>query len=196
MRITSELIDHAEFHTGIWLQSTNRPGWYYFSKRKNFNKITNSAFAETVDAPLREIITFLHSKKIKTTPSCAGHLYPRKKLSLLYKNIAEEGDLIRTKGLYLSDVQNQKMYRFYNPEYSIPWRKDEFVEKMYHYQQKGIFGVRLNTKLKNTGLCELQIPGAKIYQRDNALFFAIEEKNNDSLWKAITEKIKRSLYAY
>jgi hypothetical protein len=73
MKITPELIPHSEFHTGCWLQNANKPGWYYFMKRKNANVIINDLFIETVDEPLRELVTFLHSRNIKTTPSCSGH---------------------------------------------------------------------------------------------------------------------------
>lgn len=193
MQITPELIDHTEFHTGLWLQNAANPGWYYFSKRKNPNIISRHSFIESVDKPLKDVVNFLHKNGIRTTPSCSGHLFPGHKIEKLYRSISVEADLIKSRGIYLKDVQTDKLFLFRNKNYELPWSKTDFINSLMQYQTKGILGIRLHRKLNAENILRETPDKVESYLRDNILFFLCENANNEKCWKEITALVKKNV---
>ncbi len=197
MKITPELIPHSHFQNGIWLLPVNGSNWYYFLKKKNTNTISNNDFIESVDGPLKELVKFLHRKKIKTTPSCAGHHLGTNNLKNKYKGLYEDGKHIKNGGLQLMDIQNRKLYNYQDKNYQLPWNKEEFVTELRSYQQKGIIGLRLgNRKTVKEKLLKLKIEGVSVTEKDKILFISINEtsrEKNKKKWKEITKAVKESL---
>src|SRR5215213_6746561 len=105
MSITPALIPHSEFHTGRWLLPVERPGWYYFQKKKSHHTITNKDFLKSVDKPLRKVVRLLHKKGIKTTPSCSGHHISERNLEKIYLALEKDKEDIRNGGLQLKDIE-------------------------------------------------------------------------------------------
>src|SRR5204862_7330019 len=105
MKITPEFIPHEQFHKGIWLQPVNRPSWYYFMKMKSTNDIKNEDFMESVDAPLKELVSFLYQRDIKTTPSCSGHHKSEMNFEEIYDALEKDKEEIRNNGLQLKDIE-------------------------------------------------------------------------------------------
>src|SRR5690242_20563429 len=105
MKITPALIPHEHFHKGIWLQPVDLPCWYYFMKMKNENDIKNKDFLDSVDAPLKELVSFLHQRGLKTTPSCSGHHKSAKNFEKIYDVLEKDKEEIRNEGLELKDIE-------------------------------------------------------------------------------------------
>src|ERR1700740_84695 len=195
MKISPELIPHEQFHTGIWLQSEERPSWYYFTKRKSTNKISNKKFDKSLDKPLKEIVLFLHKQGIKTTPSCAGHTKTRAEFKKIYQELKKDEQLIKTKGLHLKNVETAKVYFCYDQNYELPWSKDEFLKKIMTYQKHGVLGIRLgNRKRIKNELLNLSIKGVDIIERNHVVLLLTRsgnERKKNKTWKEITNSIKR-----
>jgi hypothetical protein len=193
MRITPELIDHRDFHRGIWLRCVQDPAWYYFSERGNPNLVSSKRFAHTVDPELRELVLFLHSRGYRTTPSCAGHLYSKNRLRRIFRNISREKERIRKHGIYLQDPQTEKVYRFKQETYELPWCEEEFVSKLYSYQQKGIIGVRVGNALQVDELENCCPEGILSYTEGDIRFFYLPEIGHKKAWHELTRRLKQLL---
>ena len=196
-KITAELVPHSQFHKGIWLQAIEEPGWYYFMKKQNHNRIINNGFMESVDGPLRELVSFLHHKNIKTTPSCAGHHIGERSLEKIFLALKKESDKIRDKGLDLKDVETGKHYFCHDEDYTLPWNKNHFIKKLSEYQQRGVIGIRLgNRKKAKEQLLKLNVDGSSINEKDSILFIFADESHkgdNRTTWGQITKEVKRIL---
>jgi len=194
MKISPELIPHTQFHTGAWLLSVERPDWYYFRKKSKPSKITNKRFLKTIDRPLRSLVSFLHSKGIKTTPSCSGHHFSERNLEKMYDNLEADRDAIQTRGLQLKDVETGKTYFFRDKNYSLPWSREEFISQVTTYQKKGVLGLRLG-KHKNImqHLLKLNVNGASIKKDKGIILFFTDNETGDNTkaWKKITKEVKR-----
>ncbi|MCE3260111.1 MAG: hypothetical protein K0S12_1752 [Bacteroidetes bacterium] len=195
MKITPALIPHSEFHTGSWLQNSENPGWYYFSKRKNKNIILNDGFIESVDEPLRDLVTFLHSRNIKTTPSCAGHYISDRDLSKIYDTLEEDQEHICGKGLHFKDVESNRLYFYKDQDYTLPWTRDKFLDEISIYQHRGVLGMRLGNRKKiKDNLLKLQMDGVITDVRDSILFiFTDQPGENNWKWREITKEVKKIL---
>ncbi|MBA3704900.1 MAG: hypothetical protein H0W84_03065 [Bacteroidetes bacterium] len=162
---------------------------------ENSNDITNDYFMESVDASLKELINFLHSNGIKTTPSCAGHNENEKYFEKIFDTLEKDKEEIRNCGLQLKDIQSGEIYLFENKEYMLPWIKKDFLQNVSKYQKNGIIGIRLQGKEKED-ILRLQIPGVKIVEKDNILFIRTLENTTADInekWKLITTEIKNVL---
>jgi hypothetical protein len=194
MEITPEFIPHSEFHKGKWLLSVERPGWYYFMKKKNGNIISNPSFLETVDEPLKDLVSFLHQKGIRTTPSCAGHFKTERNLLPLYDWLEEDKREITGNGLKLKDVETGTFYLFQQWNYLIPWSRETFITELESYQQHGVIGMHIehNKKIKKR-LLNIIVEGTSIREQDGIVFIFTNENNkgdNRETWKKITEMVK------
>lgn len=187
---TPAFIPHEEFHKGSWLLSVERPGWYYFWEKENQNDITNPGFSDTVDEPLRDLVTFLHGKGIKTTPSCAGHHINGKNFEKIYAGLEIDKAAIRNGGLQLQDIESGKIYAFRDEEYLLPWKKEDFLRRAMTYQEDGIIGIRADGVAKER-LLSLCIPNVKIQEKDSIVLIRTlnDGSNIHDKWKHVTNKV-------
>lgn len=196
MKISPELIPHSQFHTGVWLKP-QETDWYYFLKKSNTYAITQAGFMESVDKPLKKLVKYLHSRGIKTTPSCAGHFIRNKDLEKKFTRLQKDGEEIRNGGLVLSDVQNGDKYLFKDKNYRLPWNKKDYVKAFDRYQQKGVIGIILkNNTASRKQLLNLDIDGLKVIDKRPVLLFLMDhdrKKENRRAWKRLTKEIKAIL---
>ena len=197
MTITPDLIPHTEFHTGIWLLSTRRPEWYYFMKKKNVNHISAPAFIKTVDRPLRGLVKFLHKHGIKTTPSCSGHHIRERDLDTIYSALEKDRTEIINEVLRLKDVETGEIYFYRDKNYQLPWMRQEFIDRVSIYQQKGVIGLRLDHhEEEKARLLKLKISGITIEERDGIVFLFTDGENkgdNQHIWRRATRAVKKLL---
>ncbi len=194
-KITPALIPHHRFHEGMWLQSVERPNWYYFVKKKCEHKTSSTKFLKSVDGPLRELVKFLHRKKIVTTPSCAGHHIGEKNFDSVYSSLEKDKKHILNGGLRLKDVETGKIYLFADKKFQLPWSREEFIEKVSDYQEYGVLGIKFGRKKKlKEKVLQLRIDGVKIKEEDKTVFIFTHEKklgSNTHKWSEITKAIKK-----
>jgi hypothetical protein len=201
MKITPALIPHADFHKGTWLLSVERPGWYYFMRKKNLNTITNKNFLKSVDKPLRRLVKWLHERGIKTTPSCSGHHISERDLEKIYSGLEQDRDAIRNGGLKLKDIETGSMYYYKDSNYNLPWNKQDFIDEVTVYQQTGVIGLRLgNRKREKEKILELfrNFPanGITVEEKDSIILIFTNENqtgNNKKTWKKITRVLQTVL---
>ena len=194
MIITPELIPHENFHTGIWLQTVERPSWYYFRKQVNRNDIINPDFMQSVDEPLKELVAFLQKRGIKTTPSCSGHHKSLRSLETIYKELEEDGYFIKNGGVKLKNIETGDEYFYKNENYAQPWTKRDFLQKLMTYQRNGVLGIRAG-KLKRIKerLLNLKIRNARVLEKDHVLLFLTESRSQADIlgtWQEITRQVK------
>jgi len=191
--ITPDFIPHTEFHTGKWLLAPSSC-WYYFLKTPNENIISNRHFLESVDEPLKELVDFLHSKEIQTTPSCSGHHFSEKNFELVYDCLEKDKEKIRNGGLKLTDIETKQEFLFKNADYNLPWGKEEFLNEAKSYQQKGILGIKLAVRKDEIQkILKLKFDGVKIWESDLIVFIYVNgytTGSNRETWKLITTEIK------
>src|SRR5690348_4831948 len=117
MIASPQFILHSEFHKGIWLLPVEGSKWYYFIKCDNPNHITNENFLESVDEPLRELVRFLRTRNIRTTPSCSGHNFDKYYFELIYSDLKKDQKKIRKEGLLLKDIESGTIHLFRDKKY-------------------------------------------------------------------------------
>jgi hypothetical protein len=190
-RPSPDFVPYSQFHTGVWLLSEKRPGWYYFMKKKNDHLIQNDEFKESVDPPLRDLIEFLHERNITTTPSCSGHCKSERNFAKLWDDLkADEAD-VRQDGLMMKEIESGERFHYRDPAYELPWTKETFIDRVTDYQQKGIVGLGVNGEIKNQ-LLHLKCDGITTEERDGYVFFRIIEGDGDNRekWKWLTSQVK------
>jgi hypothetical protein len=191
-RITPAFIPHDRFHKGVWLQSVKRPGWYYFLEKENDNVITNGDFAESVDPPLRELVRFLHGRGIRTTPSCAGHHKSEGNFETIFDQLEQDKADIRNGGLELKDVESGDRFVYREKNYSLPWSRKTFIDRILDYQSNGVIGIRAGEREKEQ-LLQIRLPGVRVEEIDSIVFIFTEEDPRESIaekWSRITLTVK------
>jgi hypothetical protein len=163
------------------------------SQKKNPNNIRDHKFINSVDKPLRKLVRFLHRSGIKTTPSCSGHHIRERSLEKIYDALLEDLEAIRNEGLKLKDVETGRHYFYNDPNCALPWSRQQFLEEVGEYQQKGVIGLRMgrHKKLKQR-ILNLEIEGTIIKEKDSIVFVFTDEDNkgdNRKLWRRITKAI-------
>lgn len=192
MKLLTHLIPHTDFHKGIWLSNENVP-WYFFLKTKRENKIPNSpSFYGSVDDCLIPIVKKLHNNNIPTTPSCAGHFENRKYYSEIYDLLKIFEENLKT-GEILHDDENDRQFYYENKNYTLPWSKNIFLDKINDYQKNGVIGFSDNNgkifkRLKNKGYSKLFDNGITI--------ITIKPKNISDMeksWKVVYNDLSNNL---
>lgn len=199
MIITPDFIPHKNFHLGSWLIEKDNPSWYYFHPKrdlKNFNYSKN--FYETLDKPLREVVKFLHQNNVDTTPSCAGHFYPKEIFRETYGSLKGNEKNIRGKGLILQNPETGEFFKYRNSDYVLPWDEETFVDRAMGHQTKGCLGLKPQDNKLSKHLTSKPISGFKTYfDRDNNIVIfvtdsnSVEEKNDK--WNNFTNQIMKLL---
>lgn len=204
LKITPALIPHEKFHTGTWLLPVKRMGWYYFMKKKASHTILNRSFLGTVDNPLQNLVSWLHRRGIKTTPSCAGHHLSRHRLEEIYDGLLLDRNEIRAGGLLLTDVETGQAIQFRDEHYRLPWTRREFIDEAFSYQKRGVLGLHLEN-FENAMQNILRLPewlrkrginGVTMKSKGSWLFIFTTEatpKETKDVWKMITRRIKNAL---
>ncbi len=196
LHITPELIPHKLFHTGVWLLPVKRPDWYYFLKKSNHNAIENKGFISSVDKPLRPLVSWLHKRGIKTTPSCSGHHMAERSLGKIYEQLKEDGKEIRKEGLLMQDIESGEIFLHQNPRYKLPWNKRDFLRKAVVYQCTGVVGIKIpDSKTVKDKVNGLNIPLVSASESKGILFVFVESRTgeNSPAWKAVTKGLKKIL---
>lgn len=191
-RVTPEFIPHDQFHKGIWLQSVKRPGWYYFMEKENENIITNEQFLQSVDGPLKELVSFLHQRGIRTTPSCAGHHKSEGNFEAIYDQLMQDTKDIRNGGLELKDVETGERYVYSEKNYTLPWSRESFIAGVLDYQAGGVIGIRVAGREKEK-LLQLRLPGVEVKEKDSIVFIFTGEDPAENIaekWRKITLEVK------
>lgn len=194
--VSPGFIAHEFFHRYTWLLPETHDKWYYCIPRENKNfEISYQNFSKSVDKDLKELIEFLHSKNMATTPSCAGHFHKPSDYYKVYKFLKEDEEKIKNEGMFFFDYEKGKYYFVRDEEYKIPFQPDEFILDGIDYQKKGVIGITSKNKEDVDILKELKHEKFNKKIDGNIVIFttkAENEKQNKNNWKSFTDLIKKS----
>lgn len=162
------------------------------------NQISNDQFMESVDAPLKELVQFLHRQQVRTTPSCSGHFRRREEYKKVFAALEQDQEQIHQEGLKLKDIETGKVYHFQHKNYRLPWQEEEFLDRIMTYQHKGVLGMRLGHKRAiKKQILSLEFNGVRFEEKENVVLILLEkpsEASNINSWQKITEAI-RSIFS-
>jgi len=191
MKIKSDLIPHNQFHKGLWLQTEKSPWYFFYETPREYHLPKSNSFYKTVDESLLDLVKLFHSKSIPTTPSCSGHIQPLMHYAKLFNTIKSAQNDIRNNGVELMNPETNRKFFYKNPNYSLPWNKEEFLLNMENYQKKGVLGFidkdDLHEKLNNLTPVE----------HDNGVTLILTNSNDEESisknWDEIYKMVKSNL---
>jgi hypothetical protein len=140
--LRADLVPHHEWAIRRWFYAN--PIWYYHRRSAQHEICAGGRFYQLVDPELRELCQVLNDAGIRTTPSCAGHSYPRSRFEQIWQELSREAPLIRTTGLVVKDSENDRPYLFHQSDYELPWPGfDAFYREAGAHQDIGYLGLIL-----------------------------------------------------
>lgn len=195
MHISADMIDHGIFHSGSWLLPIERPVWYYFMQGSRMPVRYDRRLIESVDKPLRRLVSFLLEAGFATTPSCSGHDHPCKHFSRIYDSLQKDEHDIRDAGLRLAEIGNGLQVTFHDRRYCLPWSRSEFIGTALMHQLYGVIGINLSGHdLEAKRLLEIDWPGVSV-NRDGSLVQihtdTTEVGDYYALWRKVTGEVMR-----
>jgi len=192
VKLNPNLIPHSEFHKGLWLQTEKSPWYFFYKTPREYPIPTGDSFYETVDENLLDLVKFLHSKNIPTTPSCSGHVKPIMEYATLFNTIKNVQNSIKSDGVNFVNPETNRKFFYKNPKYRLPWDKEEFLSEMGEYQKRGVLGF-VDSNLNHEWISK-KIPCT----HDNGITLILTKSDNEDklkrTWKSITQIIKENLH--
>jgi hypothetical protein len=190
LKLYPDLIPHNFFHKGIWLNTPNFD-WYYFIQRdRGFSVPKNDGFNKTLDPFIIPVVSHLHKSGIPTTPSCSGHFHNGTKYIKVYNGLIDNQKIINTQGVEMTDSETGQRYYYKNKNYKLPWKRDEFVDKVLDYQRKGVLGLY---DPRSYFYDNLEVDNFEtIKDQDITLYIGdfMNEKECKNSWKGFNQKIR------
>lgn len=139
--ISSSIIPMEKFPTKRWFTSSGDSLWYYHAPRGKVDLPTSSDFTSSLDPFVKPLVDFLHLRRVKTTPSCSGHSHDEDHFLKVWFKLARDAQSIKSKGLVLTDVENNRTFLFRDRDYQIPWRSfHDFFSDISKDQKRGYLG--------------------------------------------------------
>lgn len=190
-----EFTPHEEFHKFRWLKSSGGK-WYY--RLKDFKPCVlpkNQNFHQSLDPELQKVVSYLHGKKIPTTPSCSGHFHSPDQWAEKWEDLMSECKEIRGHGLKLTDPEDNFSTTLKDPAYNLPWSKKSFVERAAEHQKFGVLGLYDPGNFFAKKISHAKIPNSQM-KKDGALtLFLTSPRNAQELkecWSKFTEALTKN----
>jgi hypothetical protein len=188
MKLNPDFIPHDEFHKGFWLK-TPRCDWFFFlNQPRKFEIPTSSKFYTTLDDGLKDLVQLLHKNKIPTTPSCTGHIQNKDKHIDIFDSINGLKDKVKKDGVIMFNPETSGKFFYKNPKFSLPFSRNEFLERINEYEKWGVLGIVDNQDLFEK--IQKEIPVNKL---DDILLIFTKgdtQKKIDKNWSEITKIFK------
>lgn len=144
-RIVASVVGPHRFSRYRWVvPEDNHPsGWHYGILRETKSKGSLQVDMNTVDPPLRRLVSSLHARQIKTLPSCAGH-HGRtpERVQVAAQDLQRQERAIQTQGLVVADVEDGSTYTILDPDWKSP-SLGQLLAGVRHWEGVGYAGVVL-----------------------------------------------------
>ena len=181
------LVPHQSFHKFDWYKSEHTP-WYFHEYTDKVNVLsTGENFIESVDIILRPLVQILHSKNIRTTPSCSGHFYVKEHYDEIFSKLHLQAKLIREKGVEFTNVETGEKRFYHNPEYLLCYNREEFIDIVSDYSKRGIIGFEDPLSFYYIKLMENPIEFTHIFQQNGFTFVYVFPEHLTQLFHVWTE---------
>ena len=180
MKIIPNFIAHQIFHKGYWLNPVNYNSWYYFQPTKrDFSHQLPKNFYSSLDNQFKDIVPYLHQNGIPTTPSCTGHFKKESIFKNVFNDLKNQKNIINKDGLLLQNPETGEFLNYYDPNYNLPWDKDQFVNKCSEYQKKGCFGMIINDYYLKNELMDMDFNADTYWDDSDKCFIIITNPENE-----------------
>jgi hypothetical protein len=192
VQATPDFVPHDLWPDKIWLlplEPTKEP-WYYYAPRTHPpSDLMNPGFLESVDAPIRPLVKWMHEHGIQTGPSCAGHEISPGGFQEIWQGLLEDAAKIRGPGLALKDIENGDLYVMRDPEYRLPWYDfKQFFDKADQHRLVGYLPFSTHD-LRGEQLIG-RWDGYEITSPEYSQYRIKTERPDPEVWKEITAQIE------
>jgi hypothetical protein len=144
MFLHADFVPQSQMFLRRWFKPKTHAEWFYHAPltKPTVSNKQEHEIIKTLDEPLRDLFMFLSINGFKTLPSCSGHFLTKNDQRKKYNLFTNDLSTIKTKGLVVKDVENDKVYRYVNPNYLSPWNLfNEFSEQMENHAPIGYIGI-------------------------------------------------------
>jgi hypothetical protein len=153
---------------------------------------------DTVDPPLRSLVSALHARGVPTLPSCAGH-HGRtpERVKQAAEDLSRQQDLIKSFGLEMVDVEDGSTYTILDPLWKSP-SLGRLLQGVRSWEGVGFAGATFPPgTLRREGLPTLDHTSVKILpgSRADALHLWVQTPSA-SLQSEVWSKLSDSILAY
>lgn len=122
-QLVAEVVGPHRFSAYRWLipKQDHPSGWHYGLRRQTRSQGSLRVNMDTVDPPLRALVSALHARGVPTLPSCAGH-HGRtpERVKQAAEDLSRQQDAIKTFGLEMVDVEDGSTYTILDPLWKSP----------------------------------------------------------------------------
>lgn len=106
-------------------QSDHTNWWYHRPRERGSQGITPSWLLKNVDPEISGIVKLFLEYKIPTTPSSAGKVVGRDRISLIWESLLKDSWEIKKNGLILTNCETGQQFEFRDPDWKLPFSMDE-----------------------------------------------------------------------
>lgn len=199
MLIHANFIPQPKMYMRRWFKPKNHDEWFYhapLSKPSISNK-QDHEIIKTLDEPLRDLFLYLSLNGLKTLPSCSGHFLTKQDQQKKYKLLSNDLQSIRKNGLVIKNVENDKIYRYTNPNYKSPWNSfGEFQNEIENHAPIGYIGIIKPSKSLELTDGPISIHTDKKYFDIPVAHIIVNNKKESDIqpnWKKVLEIVRNIL---
>jgi len=110
-------------------QSDHTNWWYHRPRERGNQGISPSWLLKNVDPEIAGIIKLFLEYKVPTTPSSAGRVMTRSRISKIWESLLKDAWEIQNNGLVLTNCENGQQFEFRDPDWKLPFSMDDLYWK-------------------------------------------------------------------
>jgi len=110
-------------------QSDHTNWWYHRPRERGSQGISPSWLLKNVDPEISGIIKLLLEYKVPTTPSSAGRVMTKSRISKIWESLLKDSWEIQNNGLVLTNCENGQQFEFRDPDWKLPFSMDDLYWK-------------------------------------------------------------------
>lgn len=110
-------------------QSDHTNWWYHRPRERGNQGISPSWLLKNVDPEISGIVKLFLEYKVPTTPSSAGRVMTRSRISKIWESLLKDSWEIQNNGLILTNCENGQQFEFRDPDWKLPFSMDDLYWK-------------------------------------------------------------------
>ena len=110
-------------------QSDHTDWWYHRPRERGNQGISPSWLLKNVDPEISGIVKLFLEYKVPTTPSSAGRVMTRSRISKIWESLLKDSWEIQNNGLILTNCENGQQFEFRDPDWKLPFSMDDLYWK-------------------------------------------------------------------
>lgn len=110
-------------------QSDHTAWWYHKPRERGTQGISPSWLLKSVDPEISGIIKLFLEYKIPTTPSSAGRVMSRERMTQIWEYLLKDSWDIQNRGLILTSCETGQQFEYRDPDWKLPFSMEELYWK-------------------------------------------------------------------